>query len=791
MSSVPRTTENEDSETTHDATVTSVATEEFVAEQYLDDDELELEEEEERRWFRLPTKEQWRAALPFLVVYLLAAILRFWQLGERPLHHDESLHGYFALQLLHNNIEHWSSCLIPANKGACYSYDPLLHGPFQFHAIAIVYLISQLLGVADHGVNTTTVRIVAAVMGTGMVMLPYVLRSYIGRLGAWIASFLMAVSPSLVYYSRFAREDIYMAFFTLWMVVAFARYIQTRKASWFIAAAAAFTLSYATNEATFLTIAVFGSFFVAVIAWEIGGQWTLRFKRETVLASRLPRTGAPLVLVAYFIVLALFAKWFFGYMDSLSRYITGSQQHQDIANAFVNQLKLNTERLMPWLGIVLALIVIVILLREQFGKVPLIGRRGIARKINPQRQRLLDTIFTMPWTHWFFAIVLSWFIFLVLFTALFTDLPNGIGNGIWEGLYYWLQQQQVARGGQPWYYYLLLIPLYEQIGLVFGIVGIIRCLVRPTRLRLFLVYWFVGNVVIYSWAGEKMPWLTIHMTMPMMILAAIGLEPAALKVYHFVRERWLERRVTAIVATDQEEGSKGTWGAKRRAKWALGGSFATLGVALLLLLPTLQNMYQLNFIHEADAPHEMMIYVQTTPDINIVMNKVGQIDQKMDGGNHQLMVGITNDATWPYAWYMRDYTDVCYNFTDGCGSTADPPVIITAADDVATIEARYGADYDIHQYVLRSQWDQGYMPPPCIPTPGKTCPVQQYVGVGPWLWLSYGDNPPPGAKFNLARAATNIWDWWWYRKAFGATNGGYNMYLLIRKDVVQQTGVQP
>ena len=128
----------------------------------------------------------------------------------------------------------------------------------------------------------------------------------------------------------------------------------------------------------------------------------------------------------------------------------------------------------------------------------------------------------MPWTHWFFAVLVGWTVFLVLFTVLFTNIKNGIGDGIWQGLYYWIQQQQVARGGQPWYYYLMLIPLYEQIGVVFGLVGLVRCLVRPTRFRLFLAYWFVGNVFIYSWAAEKMPWLMIHMTMPMIATSSGG-----------------------------------------------------------------------------------------------------------------------------------------------------------------------------------------------------------------------------------------------------------------------------
>ena len=141
----------------------------------------------------------------------------------------------------------------------------------------------------------------------------------------------------------------------------------------------------------------------------------------------------------------------------------------------------------------------------------------------------------MPWTHWFFALLVAWVIFLLLFSVMLTNIRGGIGDGIWQGLYYWLQQQQVARGNQPWYYYLMLIPLYEQVGVVFGLLGIVRCIVQPTRFRLFMVYWFVGNFVLYSWAAEKMPWLMIHITMPMLILAAIGLEPAVVTCINFVK----------------------------------------------------------------------------------------------------------------------------------------------------------------------------------------------------------------------------------------------------------------
>ncbi len=744
---------------------------------------------EERR-FIPPSREQVWTAIAFWCIILVGALLRFWGLGDKPLHHDESLHAYFSLQLMHNNMENWVACInAPAN--VCYRYDPLTHGPFQFHIIALVYKISQILGVYDHGVNTVTVRIAAATLGSVIVGLPYFLRDYIGKIGAWLACFLLAISPSMVYYSRFAREDIYMACFTLLLVVAVARYMRTRKALWLITAALAFTLSYATKEATFLTIAVFGSFFGALVTWELGARWPLKWKdSESSVSMRrfLPRTGAPVALLAYFLVLGVLAKWFFGFLKALSITITANPASTQRADLYVQQLKSTTETVvLPILGIALAGVALFILIREQYGKQAAPGRRGLARRIDPERQPVLDAVFTMPWTQWFFAIVISWFVFLLLFTALFTYIPNGIGDGIWQGIYYWIQQQQVARGGQPWFYYFLLIPLYEQIGLVFAIVGIVRCLLRPSRVRLFLVYWFVGNVFIYSWAGEKMPWLMIHMTMPMMLLAAIGLEPAVTILFNVLRTRLV--RSSSETSEDQAEMANPLapviHSRASHGRLAIAGAITTIFVAVLLLLPTLQNMFQVTYVHYADAPHEMMIYVQTSTDINIVMDKVEALDKQYYSGNHQIPIGITDDATWPYAWYMRDYTNVCYKFPTGCPTIAkNIPVIITGGDNLSEEQYQYSKNYNYHQYHLRTQWDQGYMPPPCIRSKTNTCSdPQPYTGVGPWLWLTYGDNPPPHAQFDLGRAASNIWQWWWERKAFGSTEGSYDMGLFIRNDL--------
>ncbi len=744
---------------------------------YEDKDEDEIPQ---RRRFFPPTREQLLTWIPFWGVILLGAILRFWGLGDKPLHHDESLHAYYSLQLL-NNMAHWTWCINPPPQGySCYVYTPLLHGPFQFHFIALVYKISQILGAPDNGVNTTTVRILAATLGTAIVALPFFLRDYMGNVGAWLACFLLAVSPSMVYFSRFAREDIYMAFFTLLMVVGTARYVHTRKMRWLVIVAAGFSFSYATKEATFLTILICGSFLGALIAWELGTKFVLRsrFDRESSVVAWLPKTFAPIAVLVYFVIAGVAAKFLFAWIKSVSIHIT-DPSNVNAANDYVQKLKSITVAIVPLIGILLGAFVLVLLYREIKGKVSVGKRNRLAQKVDPERQPLLDTIVTMPWTHWFFALLCAWVIFLLLFSVMLTNISGGIGDGIWQGLYYWLQQQQVARGNQPWYYYLMVIPLYEQVGVVFGLVGIIRCIVQPTRFRLFLVYWFVGNFVLYSWAAEKMPWLMIHITMPMLILAAVGLEPAVVTCINFVKNlfaRYSPPKAAIALETGDGYAQEHPKARPKIGIFAITISFLGVIMAVLLLLPTVHNMYEVTYVHPADGPHEMMVYVQTTTDVNTVMSKVDALDQKMFGGKHQMQIGLTGDATWPYAWYLRDYPNVCFDFPSGCPGWKNVPVIIGGGDNPYGLEQQYGGaannpdKYTYQLYKMRTWWDEGYKP-------------AATGGVGPGLWLSYGDNPPTDAKFNLGLAAQHIWQWWWQRRAIGDTGGAYDMVLFIRNDL--------
>jgi hypothetical protein len=309
------------------------------------------------------------------------------------------------------------------------------------------------------------------------------------------------------------------------------------------------------------------------------------------------------------------------------------------------------------------------------------------------------------------------------------------------------------------------------------------------------VYWFVGNIFIYSWAAEKMPWLMIHMTMPLMLLAAIGLQLIVLTLFGRVKG-WYTALVTRPAKQSLDSGSLPTSGPRPRP--SLGGGIvlgsAIFGalLAVFTLVLTLQNMFQVVYVDPADAPHEMMIYVQTTPDINTMMRKVDQLDQRLYGGRHQMPIAVMGDATWPFAWYLRDYSHACFSFpSQACPETANWPVIISGGDNLPSVQEQYRQKYAYHQYEMRSQWDQGYMPLPCIATPTKPCELQQYTGVGPLPWLSYGNNPPHPGQIDFGLIVKNVWQWWWHRTPFGGIDSGYGMALLIRNDISTRLGVHP
>ena len=181
----------------------------------------------------------------FLVILGLSIITRLWGLGDRALHHDETLHADYSYSLF---------------AGLGFVHDPLLHGPFLYVMGAVGYFF--------FGDNDATARISPALFSIALGLTPYLLRREIGRTGAIVASIVMLASPVFLYIGRFFRHDIYTVLFEVLVITAIIRYARSREPQWLIVGAVALSLMLTTLETTYLYIAIFLPVIVAVFFWQ-------------------------------------------------------------------------------------------------------------------------------------------------------------------------------------------------------------------------------------------------------------------------------------------------------------------------------------------------------------------------------------------------------------------------------------------------------------------------------------------------------------------------------------------
>lgn len=611
--------------------------------------------------------------------------LRLWDLGSRAQHHDESLHAVYSYYLY-------------IGKG--YVHDPLMHGPFQFHAVALIYL---LFGDSDF-----TARVLPAILGTVCVGLPYFLKPYLGRTGALCAAALICFSPTLLYYSRFIRNDIYIAAWNLMLVIGIFRFMSTGRRVYALLAAVALALGFATKEVTYLTVVSIGSYLFITSLPEL-----LRRLPRLDFATGSNRLGIT-ILVGTLVLpqgaAAMDLVWgLHPDFSGLGSSVLGAGLSA-VARGWATLWGLTGPAPdAAYIGKVIAggVVVLVLMAVGAF-----LGRRWHAPL----------------WTQ---AAVAFYVIFTLLYTTFFTNIA-GFGSGIWGSLEYWLQQHSVQRGAQPWYYYLMLLPVYEFLPLGLSLAGWAYYAVRRRALALredyqplaseftwFLLWWFFTSLVLYSFAGEKMPWLNVHMALPLTLMAGkvagrfidrmpwrsfvakggvyfvllVAIVPFALKALWDSASSVsattpqiveLLQAAAAICALAFLVGT--AWQLSKR----LEGRTPVMGVALVVLsiagVMTLRAAWQLSYAH-GDIPVEELVYTQTSPEIPRAMRNIDLIAAQT-GQREELPVTIdaAEGFTWPWAWYLRHYKNVDY--PDLTNRTVDPrgSVLVINANNLASVQ---------------------------------------------------------------------------------------------------------
>ncbi len=672
-----------------------------------------------------------RELAAYAALMLVAAGMRFWDLGARALHHDESLHSWTAWKIF---------------EGQGYHHEPWMHGPFQFFSTAFGFFM--------FGDSGYTARLVPVIFGSALVALPYFLRHRLGTLGAFLAAAGIALSPTLLYFSRFPHNEIYIAFFTLGLITCLWRYVDDQKPLYLYAAALLLGLSFATKVSTFINAAVLIAFLDAWMA--------VHFWRQLRERNRLEAAGsiAVLALILPF-AWALVALW-----------------------PFVSRWRQRVG-LTDWHPGADFLLLLGTLTAPQFAaaiQVPLEALFGIddADLARPTgdftRENVLGffTILTLVaaaavvglrWNVavWPLAAAAFYVPYALLYTSFFTDL-DGFYSGHWNALDYWLGQQNEARGEQPWFYYLMLLPAYEFLPLVFAAPALFYYAIKGDVFRRFLVFWFFAVVFGYSWAGEKMPWLSVNTALPVVIIGALfladivasgapmravrgagpyvaPLAAAGLGVLLAVGilgptgGAWPALRVlialaaalcvAALVLQLSRREPEPPQPARRRRQPLpqQPGAFPTrqagiIGASALagaLLAATLFVGVRLTY-QLGDVPRELLVFTQTSPYVPDVVHSI-EAAGRTSGLGDELPV-VIDGGIEPWIWYLRDHKRVTYTSIQSNFQPEEGAVVIALASNETAMQPHLDRYQEPVRFPLR-WWFPEFDTYKAIPTAGN------------------------------------------------------------------------
>ncbi len=703
--------------------------------------------------------------LAYFGVFVLAALAHAWMLGARALHHDETLHGTYSWYI---------------HVGQGYIHDPLLHGPLLYHLGALFFFL--------FGDNDFTARLGPAIFGTLLTVMPFLIRREIGRVAAFAAAIYLLISPAFLYVGRFFRHDIYSVFFELLVVVAIVRFAASRRPLWIFVGMAAFALMYVNQETSYLYLLLIGTPLILLLLWRVfrlgvaivGALGVALAVLVFVLpgtavvdaghtAQRDPATGAMQIAEAGPI---------FGWQPLETEdnaYALRVRNRPDNANgdllsslaAYLGDLWLffRHPAILISIGLLLTTIAVLVwqiwLARNAAGKsrwqAALEAGDPVVGGFHATRNDLLP------------AFGLAFVIYALFFTAFFTNII-GVISGTTGSLLYWLAQHNVERGGQPDYYYLLLLVIYEPLLVFWGLAGAAMIGVAHIRqwrahraepapnddhaapaelppyaptalLPLLLLWWSITSIGIYSWAGEKMPWLLVHGALPLVLLGAWAFQ----QVWDWwqqhtphdedPRMRWwapvlFTSALIAVLAVGHirfnalltaNDTTSGRWvttlllmlalvvvlaigsGLLRGWRWSVG--MLALSLTLVFSFYTVRNSYRLNFL-QGDVPTEMLIYTQTSPDVARVVERLEAVSQLHTNGL-DLPIIYDNETVWQ--WYLRDFTNADRSGPTLTGIEPDVQAVLLLSENL-TQENRQLLETEgflIQRYPLRWWFPEG------------------------------------------------------------------------------------
>lgn len=755
--------------------------------------------DQKRNWLERPV----HSALPaltneiviFAVIILLAIATRFYDLGTRVMSHDESLHTYFSWLLY---------------RGQGYEHSPMMHGPFQFHLVALTYF---LFGASDF-----TSRIPAALFSVAIVWMVWYWRRYLGKWGALITGVLLVISPYMLYYGRYVRNESFVGFSGVLMLYAILRHLEVGGKKYLFMLAAALALHFTSKETSFIYTAE-ALIFLAIYFL---AQVTRRPWKEAEKDYRI------FIITLGITILLVGAAAGFGLLTREAQVISGTETAMPSNPTGEISPLAPPETAAPSLTTILAVLALASLVVTAYFLIRGYGWERIRNErsfdllmvtgtiVLPQLSAFLIKIFEktfkiaiptsaaevqalgsnfsaileiggflllmfvlsavigLLWNKekWWKTALIFWVPFTILYTTVFTN-SSGFFTGTIGSLGYWIVQQDVERGSQPWYYYLLVqVPMYEFLPALGFILAVFIGLGKKPAQQLetndeqdeiismldedsnpeernfpntfsLLVWWSVISMITLSYAGERMPWLTLHITLPLIFISGWALGQVIEKTdWNKLREQRLLLTITSLAVfiastagvvislngpTRPFQGqeleqlqatsafllpliimllSGGTLVYLLR-EWTIkemGRVFVLLSFAFLAVLTT-RASFRASYI-TYDQATEFLVYAHGATGIKDIIRQAEEISQRTTGG---MGVAIAYDASapdtgvsWPFVWYLRDFTNQ-RSFDQPTRSLRDSVIIIVDEKNFDKIEPAIGPGYYRMDYI-RMWW---------------------------------------------------------------------------------------
>lgn len=500
---------------------------------------------------------------------LTALVTRFWDLGGRFMHHDEAVHAWFASELV---------------SGRGYHADPVYHGPLLYHLEALVFRVA--------GLGDAQARVVSATAGVLLVAL--VVRLFcrvLGRGPAVLAAALAATSPTLVFYSRFNNHDLLVAMLSLvllWVPLAWRR---ERDAVVATLGALALALGIATKLNIWFVVAAAGAWGVLRLRpWAAGST---RLGTTTSISTR----GWSALAVAFVSVLA-------------ALYFTTFQHH----------------------------------LGETDSAILAFARTAAAPLVDPLRHwSSMHAQERLGGPFHFYGALLLVYEPLVLFGGLTFVVVTAWPRRQW--LAWAAAMAAVSAAG------LLLLDGHQQAwlrdvthmnrahvplvvasaGLVFAAVRELLATGRGDEAYLLFVATMVS--ALYAYAGEKVPWLAVHVLVPWLLLVAWQLPR------WWASARWVGRG--ALAASLLLSSAVSLWGT--------------------VALATFNR-------HNVGEP---LLQVEFAGDVRLVVDVIRRRAAASPGD--EVIAEIARDYQWPFHWYLRD---VKVDYVDEASGSSGAPFVL-------------------------------------------------------------------------------------------------------------------